>query len=242
MTQESLSRRLRVLRAERGLTLREAASRTGVAKETISDIERGLRHPHDPTLAKIAKGYGVPVQDLLEEPEFSLAGKAEAPPPGPEDLRSAEAEAEQPDVGGSLEEEYQIIPQSAGMLTMHIEAMKRRKELREAQIEEIKKGTGPHDSALLFEMEMADKGFRTVLEEDGALDFAEAVKADREMAHPEVIPLCHELLRRLVELEALRGEARVSGLAASSDIHEEAVKGVSRVESWIRGESERSDH
>lgn len=82
MMQESLAHRLRVLRAERGLTLREAASLTGVAKETISDIERGLRHPHDPTLAKIAKGYGVPVQELLEEPEVSLAGKAEAPQAG----------------------------------------------------------------------------------------------------------------------------------------------------------------
>jgi transcriptional regulator with XRE-family HTH domain len=68
MMQGSLAHKLRVLRAERGLTLREAASLTGVAKETISDIERGLRHPHDPTLAKIAKGYGVPVGDLLEEP------------------------------------------------------------------------------------------------------------------------------------------------------------------------------
>src|SRR5215212_2599866 len=76
MVQGSLAHRLRVLRAERGLTLREAASLTSVAKETISDIERGLRHPHDPTLAKIAKGYGVPVGDLLEEP--ALAGKAEA--------------------------------------------------------------------------------------------------------------------------------------------------------------------
>jgi transcriptional regulator with XRE-family HTH domain len=68
MIQESLARKLRVLRAERGLTLREAASLTGVAKETISDIERGLRRPHDPTLAKIAKGYGVPIEELIEEP------------------------------------------------------------------------------------------------------------------------------------------------------------------------------
>lgn len=84
MVQGSLAHRLRVLRAERGLTLREAASLTGVAKETISDIERGLRHPHDPTLAKIAKGYGVPVEELLEEPV--LAGKDEAPSPaGPEE-------------------------------------------------------------------------------------------------------------------------------------------------------------
>src|ERR671911_3134259 len=82
MMQGSLAHKLRVLRAERGLTLREAASLTGVAKETISDIERGLRHPHYPTLAKIAKGYGVPVEGLLEEP--ALAGKAEARSlPGP---------------------------------------------------------------------------------------------------------------------------------------------------------------
>jgi transcriptional regulator with XRE-family HTH domain len=68
MMQGSLAHKLRVLRAERGLTLREAAAKSGVAKETISDIERGLRHPHDPTIAKIAKGYGVPVDELLEEP------------------------------------------------------------------------------------------------------------------------------------------------------------------------------
>jgi transcriptional regulator with XRE-family HTH domain len=79
--QGSLAHKLRILRAERELSLREAASLTGVAKETISDIERGLRHPHDPTVAKIAKGYGVPVKDLLEEP--ALAGKAEAPKTGP---------------------------------------------------------------------------------------------------------------------------------------------------------------
>jgi transcriptional regulator with XRE-family HTH domain len=91
MTRGPLARKLRVLRAERGLTLREAASLTGVAKETISDIERGLRHPHDPTLAKIAKGYGVSVEDLLEEP--ALAGKVEAPDTG----RPAEASEGQPE-------------------------------------------------------------------------------------------------------------------------------------------------
>jgi transcriptional regulator with XRE-family HTH domain len=64
----SLPTRLRVLRAERGLTLRDAEHQTGVDKDTLSKIERGQRHPHDVTLAKIAKGYGVPVEDLLEEP------------------------------------------------------------------------------------------------------------------------------------------------------------------------------
>ncbi len=84
MVQGSLAHKLRVLRAKRGLTLREAASLTGVAKETISDLERGLRHPHDPTLAKIAKGYDVSVEELLEEP--ALAGKAEASETGPPSL------------------------------------------------------------------------------------------------------------------------------------------------------------
>jgi len=79
--QESLGHRLRVMRAERGLSLREAARRAGVVKETISDIERGHTHPYDVTLAKLARAYDVPVEELLEEPV--LAGKAEAAYPGP---------------------------------------------------------------------------------------------------------------------------------------------------------------
>jgi transcriptional regulator with XRE-family HTH domain len=87
--QRSLAHKLRILRAEHGLTLREAASLTGVAKETLSDIERGLRHPHDPTLAKIAKGYGLPVEELLEE--AVAAGKAEARRSSPETETSRRA-------------------------------------------------------------------------------------------------------------------------------------------------------
>jgi transcriptional regulator with XRE-family HTH domain len=73
MTQTSRGHKLRVLRAERGLTLREASSRTGVAKETISDIERGIRHPHDVTVAKLARAYDVPVEDLLEKEPLLLS-------------------------------------------------------------------------------------------------------------------------------------------------------------------------
>lgn len=76
MKQVSLGRKLRVLRGERGLSMRSAAERCGVTKETLSALERGTREPHDPTLAKIARGYGVPFEELLEEPV--LAGKAEA--------------------------------------------------------------------------------------------------------------------------------------------------------------------
>jgi transcriptional regulator with XRE-family HTH domain len=77
---ESLARKLRVLRAERGWTLQQAAERAGVQPETISDAEHGKRRPYTPTLTKIASGYGVPVEELLEE--GVLAGKAEAPETG----------------------------------------------------------------------------------------------------------------------------------------------------------------
>jgi transcriptional regulator with XRE-family HTH domain len=72
--QGSLAERLRVLRAQKGLTLVEAAEKARIGRDTLSDLERGRRHPVMPTLAKIAKGYGVPVEELLEEP--ALAGKA----------------------------------------------------------------------------------------------------------------------------------------------------------------------
>lgn len=65
--QESLGRKLRLMRAERGLSLREAARRAGVVKETISDIERGNTHPYDVTLAKLARAYDVPIEELLED-------------------------------------------------------------------------------------------------------------------------------------------------------------------------------
>ena len=73
MTQTSLGHRLRLLRVERQLSLRQAAARAGVVKETISDIERGVTHPQDVTLAKLAKAYGVPVEDLLEKEPLLLS-------------------------------------------------------------------------------------------------------------------------------------------------------------------------
>jgi transcriptional regulator with XRE-family HTH domain len=39
--QGSLARKLRVLRAERGLTLRQAAEQAGVRPGTLSELERG---------------------------------------------------------------------------------------------------------------------------------------------------------------------------------------------------------
>src|SRR5918993_4397229 len=66
--QRSLAARLRVLRARKGLTLLAASEELGVDRHTLRDLELGRgRTPRYPTLAKIAEGYDVPVEDLLED-------------------------------------------------------------------------------------------------------------------------------------------------------------------------------
>ena len=85
--QESLGHRLRLMRVERGLSLREAARRAGVVKETISDIERGHTHPYDVTLAKLAKVYEVPVEELLEPIPLGEAPREAGPPEKSEEER-----------------------------------------------------------------------------------------------------------------------------------------------------------
>ncbi len=47
------------------MTLREAGQLVGVAYNQLSLIETGKHKPHDLTLARIAKGYGVSLEDLL---------------------------------------------------------------------------------------------------------------------------------------------------------------------------------
>jgi transcriptional regulator with XRE-family HTH domain len=80
MMQGSLAERLRVLRAQHGLSLTEASEKIGVNRHTLRDLELGKREPYGPTIRKIAEGYGVPVARLLEEPV--LLGKDEAPVTG----------------------------------------------------------------------------------------------------------------------------------------------------------------
>jgi transcriptional regulator with XRE-family HTH domain len=66
--QKTLAARLRVLRARKGLTLLAASEELGIDRHTLRDLELGQgRTPRYPTLAKIADGYDVPVEDLLEK-------------------------------------------------------------------------------------------------------------------------------------------------------------------------------
>jgi len=59
---------IRRLRAERRMTVRELAQASGVNKNTISDLEHGLRRARPVTLGKLADALGVPVWALEETP------------------------------------------------------------------------------------------------------------------------------------------------------------------------------
>ena len=59
--------KLRVLREERGLTQKEAAELTNVSHWTLICLESGKRAPYMPTVTKIARAYGVSLEELSEE-------------------------------------------------------------------------------------------------------------------------------------------------------------------------------
>ena len=59
--------KLRNLRAERGLTQKQAAELARVTTRTLIDLESGKRPPYMPTLTRIARAYGVPLAELVGE-------------------------------------------------------------------------------------------------------------------------------------------------------------------------------
>jgi transcriptional regulator with XRE-family HTH domain len=59
--------KLRDLRIQRGLTQEQAAELARVTPRTLIDLESGKRPPYMPTLTKIARAYGVPLAELVEE-------------------------------------------------------------------------------------------------------------------------------------------------------------------------------
>jgi len=63
--QTSLAETLRVLRARHDLSVTEAARRIGISRETLRNLEHGRRAPWYPTLEKIARAYGVTVEELM---------------------------------------------------------------------------------------------------------------------------------------------------------------------------------
>jgi len=63
----SIAVKLRVLREERGLTHKEAAELANLSHWTLLYLESGKRAPYMPTVTQIARAYGVPVEELVEE-------------------------------------------------------------------------------------------------------------------------------------------------------------------------------
>jgi DNA-binding XRE family transcriptional regulator len=59
--------KLRSLRERRGLTQKEAAQLADVSELTVYRLESGKQTPYMPTVTKIARAYGVPLEELLEE-------------------------------------------------------------------------------------------------------------------------------------------------------------------------------
>jgi transcriptional regulator with XRE-family HTH domain len=80
--------RLAELRERHALTLRDLAEMSGVAADTINQIELGHRKARPSTLRKLARALDVEVREFFEEP--TLSGKAEAPETG-QDVQEASA-------------------------------------------------------------------------------------------------------------------------------------------------------
>jgi transcriptional regulator with XRE-family HTH domain len=60
--------RLRTLRRERGVTLAELASATGISESTLSRLESGRRRPNLELLLPLARAHGVPLDELVNAP------------------------------------------------------------------------------------------------------------------------------------------------------------------------------
>lgn len=62
-----LSKRLRLMRKDKGWTLNDLASRSGVSRAMISKIELGQSSPTAKVLGKLASAYGVTLSSFLVE-------------------------------------------------------------------------------------------------------------------------------------------------------------------------------
>ena len=66
---ERVGPRLRQIRAQRGVTLVELATATGISKSTLSRLENGQRKASLELLLPLAQAYRVPLDDLVGAPE-----------------------------------------------------------------------------------------------------------------------------------------------------------------------------
>lgn len=67
-----MQNRIRELRKQRGITMKELGKVVGVAESTISHYETGKRQPDNHTLLALAEYFGVSVDYLLGKPQPSV--------------------------------------------------------------------------------------------------------------------------------------------------------------------------
>lgn len=68
---EDLGRRVKKLRSDRGWSLEELASASGVSRSMLSEIERQRANPTLSVTYRIARAFGLSLQDLIESADSS---------------------------------------------------------------------------------------------------------------------------------------------------------------------------
>jgi transcriptional regulator with XRE-family HTH domain len=219
--------RLKQLREEAVLTVHELGEASGVSDDTISKIENGQRVARPSTLRKLAGALDVSPQELRRP------AKVEEPVPLAKAPRGAGQLAEEP------EEEHHIPSIHSSVLEEHIKLIKRLKEQREAEIEEVKQGAMPR-VLWDFHLEADNEYLEAIHQATGISAFVEEVTAGRRMTEGSVQRLCHEFSRHLSDFLKLADEAKALNHQSQADIHVEHVKGTTKMEAWVHEQSPES--
>ena len=69
MGQSELRNTLKVQRAIKDITQEELAAAVGVTRKTINTIENGVYTPSTALALRLARYFGVPVEDIFQLPE-----------------------------------------------------------------------------------------------------------------------------------------------------------------------------
>ena len=74
---EKVIRLLREERERRGMSKYALSARCGLAQQTISYMERGLRQPSFETILRIADAIGVNLEDVIKQARATVSKKSE---------------------------------------------------------------------------------------------------------------------------------------------------------------------
>ena len=75
-----MKNRLKVLRAERDWTQADLALALAVSRQTVNAIETGRYDPSLPLAFRLARVFGLPIEDLFQEEDQTEARAAERDP------------------------------------------------------------------------------------------------------------------------------------------------------------------